>query len=184
MKQIKILVAVLLFTGGVISCGSESTDKTSESASADIETAAVDKTESTDKKVEEVKVEEMENEVLDPPPTEEIISRYNYDIDFDLIKKAILDKEVESLKEFCTGNEVKADDVITIFSDTEFNKLLTDATYESLSTLENEQGEIELVFSGLSSFTDEEGNVYESGVYLYFKQGDLNLELVRMLAAG
>ena len=181
MKCSKNTLVTLAALGLMASCAdadADAADAKEKSKPVASEIAAVEeKTE-----IELVAVKELD--VIDPQPTEEIVSKYNYDVDFDLIKTAILAKDGEALAPFCDSESVNVEEVLMYFGDPEFSGMLEKATYDALGSEENELGEIELVWAGALEFTDDEGNTFESGVYLYFKQGDLNLELVRVLTAG
>lgn len=111
-------------------------------------------------------------------------SRYAYDADFENIKEAILKKDLRTLQDYSDTDAVDAEMVIQSFhADSDFLNQLKAADYDDLKT-EDHDGEIRLVFSVYVSGSDEEGNVYESGLYLYFVQGKPSLRLVNFLAAG
>jgi hypothetical protein len=181
MKCLKHTLVTIAAVGLMISCAdadADVADAKEKSKPVGSEIAAVEE------KTEVELIAVKEPDIIDPQPTEEIVSKYNYDVDFDLIKTAILAKDGEFLSSFCDSESVNVDEVLMYFGDPSFAELLIGATYDSLQPLENELQEIELVWSGLSTYTNDEGNNYESGVYMYFKQGDLNLELVKVLVAG
>lgn len=179
MEFSKNTLVTLAAVALMASCADATVDEAREKSKpvASEITAVEEKTE-----IELVAVKEPN--IIDPQPTEEIVSKYNYDVDFDLIKTAILAKDGEALAPWCNSESVNVEEIILIFGDQDFADILKKSNYESLHTEENEFGEIELVWAGAMEFTDDEGNTFESGVYLYFKQGDLNLELVRVLTAG
>lgn len=117
-------------------------------------------------------------------PSPAIQSRYAYDQDWENIKEAILNKDVKGLSAYAASDAVDAQLIIDSFhADRDFLDQLKKASYKDLRT-EDDGDRILLVFSAEVAGSDEEGNEYESGLYLYFNQGDPSLELVNFLAAG
>lgn len=109
-----------------------------------------------------------------------IESRYSYDQDFANIKEAILNKDIPGLAAYASSDAIDAELIIQSFhADPEYIRQLKSFSYKDLKV---EDGG--LVLSVMVSGSDEEGNEYESGLYLYFSQGEPNLELVNFLAAG
>jgi len=175
---ITLTAALALFASCSGEENKDAADKTNEKEKTEQKSDAQDQEPESETEKVTTEAEEV------TAPEDEIQSRYNYDKDFDFIKEAILGKDQEGLAPFCTGDMVNAEEVINIFEDVDFAEQLKNATYESLTTNELDGGEVQLVFSGAVSFTDEEGNTFESGVYLYFKQGEPSLELDQVLVAG
>ena len=112
-----------------------------------------------------------------------IQSRYSYDTDWENIKEAILKKDVKGLAAYAESDSIDAELIIDSFhADQEYLDQLRKASFEDLTV---EQGDRDLLeFSVNVSGSDEEGNEYECGLYLYFYQGEPSLQLVNFLAAG
>lgn len=121
-------------------------------------------------------------DVVNPEANDaEINSRYNYEQDWEMIKAAIISKDAKTLKDFST-DDIDVESIFMSFSD-EFLDILKKAKYEDLE-VDDSGEEVILVFNGYLSGSDDEGNIYESGLYLYFYQGEPNLQLFNFLAAG
>lgn len=114
---------------------------------------------------------------------EEISSRYNYDKDWEYFKMAVINKDVKTVSGFISSDNVDAETVIQAFSDPVFRADLKKATYKDLE-VDTSGEDVRLVFSTQVEGHDEEGNTYESGLFLYFEQGDPSLLLEDFLAAG
>lgn len=111
-------------------------------------------------------------------------SRYSYDSDWENIKEAILSKDVRGLSAYAASDAIDSELIINSFhADPEFLEQLKKATYEDLK-VDDSGEEVLLVLSVNVSGSDEDGNEYESGLYLYFFQGEPGLQLVNFLAAG
>ena len=115
---------------------------------------------------------------------EPIQSRYNYDTDWENIKEAILKKDIKGLAAYAESDAIDAELIIDSFhADAEYIEQLRKATFKDLAV--DDQGDrVLLVLSVNVSGSDEDGNEYESGLYLYFYQGEPSLQLVNFLAAG
>ncbi|MCB1138938.1 MAG: hypothetical protein KDK23_09295 [Leptospiraceae bacterium] len=111
-------------------------------------------------------------------------SRYSYDTDWENIKEAILNKDVRALGAYAASDAIDAEEIIQAFhADPEYLAQLKKSTYRDLKT-EIDGSEVRLVFSAMVSGSDEDGNTYESGLYIYLNQGEPSLEIVSFLAAG
>jgi hypothetical protein len=111
-------------------------------------------------------------------------SRYAYDQDWEIIKEAILEKDLSTFAQYAESSDLDPDFVIRAFhADPEYMEQLRNSSYKDLK-VEQRDGEILLVFSVYVSDSDEDGNVYESGLYLYMRQGEPSLEIISFLAAG
>ena len=96
---------------------------------------------------------------------------------------AVINKDVKAVQAFAGSDNVDALPIIEAFSDPDFLFILKKSTYDDL--LANTDGyEVLLVFSAEFESDDEEGNIFESGLYLYFSQGEMGLVLENFLAAG
>lgn len=110
--------------------------------------------------------------------------RYQYDKDWENIKKAIIEGDEKELQNWISGDGLSANDVIFMFKmDKEALNALKKTSYKELESTEME-GETLLEFSFSQSGKDDEGNTYESALFLYLKQGDPNLTVHNILAAG
>ena len=110
--------------------------------------------------------------------------RYAYDQDWENIKEAILKKDVKALGAYAASDTIDAEEIIQAFhADADYLAQLKNSTYEDLKT-ETDGSEVRLVFSVTVSGSDEDGNTYESGLYIYLNQGEPSLEIVSFLAAG
>ena len=171
MKMNKILIAAILSTG-FISCSESSSKEEPGVKNSHVDSTVV---ESVIEKTEEIEVVEEVDEVVE--------SRYQYDKDWERFKEAVVAKDIRGVSAFASSDAIDAEILIDAFSDPEFLEMLKVATYEDLET--NTDGpEVLLVFSAAVSGSDEEGNEYESGLYLYFSQGEQSLMLENFLAAG
>ncbi|MFT5217710.1 MAG: hypothetical protein ACI83H_002851, partial [Glaciecola sp.] len=103
MKCSKNTLVTLAALGLMASCADADAKEKSKPVASEI-AAVEEKTE-----IESVAVKELD--VIDPQPAEEIVSKYNYDVDFDLIKTAILAKDGEALAPFCDSESVNVEEV-------------------------------------------------------------------------
>ena len=124
-----------------------------------------------------------ESEMNDEIDNELIESRYHYDQDWEIFKEAIIAKDIKTVNAFSNTNKIDTELLIQTFEDVDFLKQLKVASYEDLET-DLEGPEVRLVFSASVAGSDEDGNEYESGIYLYFLQGENNLILEEVLMAG
>jgi hypothetical protein len=127
-------------------------------------------------KVDEVETPESNTE-------NEISSRYHYDEDWEAFKTAIINKDVKAVQAFAGSDSVDAVPIIEAFSDPDFLAILKKRTYDDLEA-ETDGDEVLLVFSAVFEGDDGEGNIFASGLYLYFSQGHSGLVLENFLAAG
>ena len=110
-------------------------------------------------------------------------SKYHYDQDWEIFKTAVLTKDIQGMAAFASSDEIDSEALLNSFSDESFLKKLNSTTYNELTT--EEQGDhTYLVFTAIASGSDEEDNEYESGIYLYFTQGETSLLLDYYLLAG
>ncbi|MBL4705024.1 MAG: hypothetical protein JKY54_10910 [Flavobacteriales bacterium] len=118
--------------------------------------------------------------VIEESPTE---SRYHYDEDWERFKTALINKDIPGVSAFASSDAIDAEMIVNAFTDSNFLKQLEAATYTDL--VANTKGEeVILEFSASFSISDEEGNEYESALFLYFSQGETGLLLENFLAAG
>lgn len=124
-----------------------------------------------------------EVEVPESNADNEISSRYHYDEDWEVFKTAVINKDVKAVQAFAGSDIVDALPIIEAFSDPDFLAILRKSTYNDLKADTNGE-EVLLVFSAAVESDDGEGNIFESGLLLYFSQGEMGLILENFLAAG
>lgn len=113
---------------------------------------------------------------VDTMQTEEIESKYHYDKDWKRFKAAVLSEDIKGIASFASSDNIDSEALLQSLSEEDILKKLASTTYHDLTT--EEQGEFTLlVFSTKTTKVDEEGNEYESGISLYFSQGELSLLL-------
>jgi len=167
MKKITVLLGCFALLS-LVSCSEkeESNEVATEHVEEVVEAAVIEEV-----AAEEVVVEEV------------VESKFHYDQDWDRFKEAVINQDLQGVGAFASSDAVDAQIVIDLFADPEFLDQLKAATYDDLTVNDTEFG-VQLEFSASLSGSDEEGNEYESGVYLYFSQGETSLELDNILAAG
>jgi hypothetical protein len=116
-------------------------------------------------------------------PTLPLVQRFDYVADFAAFKEAVAKKDKETIDWYNKAEGTDADMIIMFFEDPDFLKQLKSAKYEDL-TASDFNGTPVVTFSATVSGKDEEGNEYESGIYLYFEETGSGLRLVNVLAAG
>lgn len=114
---------------------------------------------------------------------EEISSRYHYDEDFEVFKTAVINKDIKGVSAFASSDMIDAEVIIEAFSDPVFLKQLKAGTYNDLTT-DTSGKEVFLVFTATVQGDAGNGEVFESGLYLYFSQGETSLLLENFFAAG
>ena len=129
--------------------------------------------------VETVEVVDLPDEKI----VEVVESKFHYDEDWNRFKEAVINKDIPGVSAFASSDMIDSEVIVDAFGDPEFLELLKNATYNDLTT-DTEGPEVLLVFSAAIAGEDEDGNVYESGLYLYFSQGETGLLLENFLAAG
>lgn len=151
---------VLLLAGLLanVSCGGDSEAKNTET-----QVAPVDTPQKTEAK-------------------EEIVSRYNYDKDWEIIKTAIIKKDIEGIKDWLNP-EVDAENFIETCQSDFFLKAIKKAKYEDLKVVEKD-GETFLVFSASETGVAEDGQEIGSAIEINMLQGEPSLKIESMNAAG
>ena len=165
MKQFFLITGALLF----LSACSETSEEHQESPKENILEAIV-------AEIQDALPTELETE-------EKAASRYHYDEDFEVFKTAVINKDIRGVSAFASSDNIDAEIIIEAFSDPDFLKQLTAATYHDLTT-DTSGDDVLLVFSASMEGDDGEGNIFESGLYIYFSQGETSLLLENFLTAG
>ncbi|UKN03687.1 hypothetical protein K6119_09195 [Paracrocinitomix mangrovi] len=109
---------------------------------------------------------------------------YHYDLEWEAFKEAVYAKNADDLNYFLPeGSAYTADEILMLCGEDYVINAMKKTTYEKLGDSEY-NGNYAKEFSATVSGTDEEGNEYESGIFLYFEEGLEGLRLVNVLAAG
>lgn len=111
------------------------------------------------------------------------VQRFDYEADFAAFKDAIKKKDKDILDFMNKAEGTDSDMLIMYFEDPAFMKKLQAAKYSDL-TSGDFNGTPVVTFVASVSGSDDEGNEYESGIYLYFEESGSGLILVNVLAAG
>ena len=90
---------------------------------------------------------------------------------------------MERIKYKADEDKVKADDLTWMISDPNLIKALKATKYEDLKS-EEQNGEQVLTFYYEETGTDDEGNEVGMSISIYLHQGDPNLKIWYVLAAG
>lgn len=135
--------------------------------------------------VETTNEEDLPEEVAveTPDNSDEIQSKYNYDQDWELIKEAILNKDIQGVGAWAASDEVDSEYLIMGASEEFVIEALKKTSYSDLRVEEGED-EVYLVFYAEELGTDEEGNEVGTSFSIYLKQGDPNLLVEYYIAAG
>lgn len=124
---------------------------------------------------EEIPADQMEED--------EVSSRYHYDEDFEVFKTAVINKDIKGVSAFASSDNIDAESIIQGFSDPDFLAVMKASTWEDLE-VDTSGEEVLLVLSCMVEGKDDEGNTWESGLFLYFSQGEPSLLLENFFAAG
>lgn len=134
------------------------------------------------KEVEAKETEEKKEETKEVAEGQ-IQSRYAYDQDWESIKEALISKDAAKIQDWIHEDKVKADDLTWMISDPNLVKALKATKYEDLKS-EEQNGEQVLTFYYEETGTDDEGNEVGMSISIYLHQGDPNLKIWYVLAAG
>jgi hypothetical protein len=106
-----------------------------------------------------------------------------YEKDWRNFKIAIADKDEPAIGYFLDTDAIDVAELLRLFSDEAFAQILENTNYDGLVDSEWETRPVK-EFRADSGFTDEDGNTYESAIFLYFEEQDQGLKLVNFLMAG
>jgi len=149
---------------GLFSCKNDATEISKTNTTIEVE---IDKESVVDTEIE----------------TENVESKYHYDQDWELFKTAILTRDIKGISAFASSDNIDSEALLNSISDESFLKILNTTTYNDLTV--EEQGDYTfLVFKAETKETDNDGNEFESGIYIYFTQGETSLLLDYYLVAG
>lgn len=156
----KMKKTIMIFTISLLSlsCGAETEGK-------------------TDKNPEKIEVKSAVN-------TEKTAEKKaDFEKDWERFKTAVLNNDLQGVGAFASSDAIDSENLLLLFSDDTFKKILKDTKFADLKEVTNDSGKY-LEFSATVSGSDDEGTIYESGVYLYFTTANNKLELEYYLAAG
>ncbi|MDG1330978.1 MAG: hypothetical protein P8P74_01505 [Crocinitomicaceae bacterium] len=177
MLKTHLYILALVLGAGLFSCA----EATEDSDSTD--TVEENQSEATADSETETETTESED-TSEPEEGDEISSRYNYDQDFEIFKTAVINKDIKGVSAFASSDMIDAEMLVDAFQDPDFLAMLKKATYDDLTEDTTSGDEVLLVLSCMVEGSDDEGNTFESGLYLYFSQGDPSLLLENFIAAG
>ena len=119
--------------------------------------------------------------------TEEVAETSIYEKDWRNFKIAIDDKDGPAVASFMDLGEESyfqmAEDVLMLFEDEVYAQKLADTNYGDLTDTEWESRKVK-EFRAEQSSMDDEGNTYESAIFLYFEEQERGLKLINILMAG
>lgn len=117
------------------------------------------------------------------PAKKTTAQRFDYPAEWEAFKEAVKKKDKEIINMMNKAEGVDADMILMFFEDPDFMKQLQATKYSDL-TANDFNGTPVVEFSATVSGKDDEGNEYESGIFLYFDESGSGLKLVNVLAAG
>jgi hypothetical protein len=180
MKRIFLKATALAVIALTISCTSD-IDGLNKEMMNDIKEHA-EKEIAEAKEAEKEATKEVET-LVEETKGDEIQSRYAYDKDWELIKKAIEAKNKSEITDWIHGTRVSAEDITMIFGDPDVLKALKNTKYEDLKPVENE-GVVYLMFYYEQTATNDEGDEMGMSISMYMNQGDPNFQIEYVIAAG
>lgn len=131
-------------------------------------------------------VTDTASQTVDPNPVDDggVVSRYQYDKEWDLLKEALLNKDKEGIAAFVKNtDEVDIDMLLMVMDNEPFMNQLKTTTFADLQVEDTDKG-VQLSFHAEETGMDDEGNEVGSAITIYFIQGEPSLELVHFIAAG
>ncbi|MBI3134131.1 MAG: hypothetical protein HYZ14_05585 [Bacteroidetes bacterium] len=112
-------------------------------------------------------------------PTE----RSSYEQGWINFKIAIEDKDGPAVASFIATESIDVEGLLDIFSDETYAQKLQNTAYDQLTDTVWE-GIAVKEFRADIDYTDEDGNSYESAVFLYFEERETRLRLINVMMAG
>jgi hypothetical protein len=106
----------------------------------------------------------------------------DYEKDFEGFKAALLSQDIQGVSAYAGSDEIDAENIVIAFNDPDFLAQVKAATLADLTEAEGQEGVFELAV--MVSGSDDEGNEWESGLFLYFSKGEDGLKLENFFAAG
>lgn len=174
-KQTKMLkkhtyILVLGLTASLFSCSESETTDNSNPAEA---------VEDNQIEAEETNLDEVEMSNEDDVDSRPV----SYNQDWEVFKAAVINKDIKGVSAFASSDKVDSEFLVRAFQEPDFLDVLKETNYSDL-TVELSDGEEVRVYSCELKGTDQRGNKYESGLYMYFTQGESGLLLDNFIAAG
>lgn len=180
MKKLVNKITPLAFAFLLMSCTSD-VDGLNKEMMNDIKEHA-EKEIAVAKEAEKESTKEVET-IVEETKGDEIQSRYAYDKDWEIIKSAILNKDAAKIQDWIVGDKVNSEDIIMLFSEKQVLDHLKNTSYKDLVPSEQE-GEVMLEYAYQETAIDEDGNEVGMAIFIYLEQGDPNLGIRLLLAAG
>lgn len=106
-----------------------------------------------------------------------------YASDWGLFRGAVSENNLEDFKFFMGADISDPESLLMSLQEEWVLTKLVETPYEDL-TVSDYNGTPVKQFSASIEGSDDEGNIYESGIYLYFEEGPDGLKLVNVLMAG
>ena len=106
-----------------------------------------------------------------------------YASDWGLFRGAVSENNLEDFKLFMGADISDPESLLMSLQEEWVLTKLVETPYEDL-TVSDYNGTPVKEFSASVEGSDDEGNIYESGIYLYFEEGPEGLKLVNVLMAG
>lgn len=106
-----------------------------------------------------------------------------YASDWGLFRGAVSDNNLEDFKLFMGADISDPESLLMSLQEEWVLTKLVETPYENL-TVSDYNGTPVKEFSASVEGSDDEGNIYESGIYLYFEESPDGLKLVNVLMAG
>ena len=173
--MIKKVTTVLALSLILASCGQNKEEEIKQESKKETEAPA--------KVKEEDRVEKKEIKEQLKQPEQEVQSRYAYDQDWEAIKTAILNKDLKGVAAFSGSDAVDAEMLIMFFEESKLAEQLKASTYDDL-TVDTQGEEVTLQFTAHETGVNDEGHEVGSAITIVLIQGEPNLEIVNVLAAG
>lgn len=137
----------------------------------------------SDQSATEIKTEELKTDSTATSVVSGTTEAHNYELDWRNFKMAVLDKDSPAVGSFIDTDVINSEDLIETFSEYNYRVELEKKEYRMLNDGSWEDKKIK-EFMADTEFTDEEGNTYESAIFLYFEEQERGLRLVNFMVAG
>lgn len=106
-----------------------------------------------------------------------------YASDWSMFRSAVQDNSLNDFNSFMGSDVSDPEGLLSMLREEWVLSALVETPYEDL-TISDYNGTEVKEFSATVEGSDDEGNTYESGVYLYFEEAPDGLKLVNVLMAG
>lgn len=123
-------------------------------------------------------------EKKDEAPIEVVTeSKYQYDKEWEVFKKAVINKDIKGVSVFASSDAVDAEFLINVMDNEIFHQKLKETKYEDLTVNVTDSG-VSIEFHAVETAIDEDGNEVGSAITIYFTEGEQFLELDYFVVAG